>query len=39
LFSQEAAVPLPPITPIQRQVFDYSDLEVGMPQLDLVIRQ
>jgi len=31
--------PLPPLTPIERRAFDYSDLELGMAQLDLVIRR
>jgi len=34
----ETAVP-PPLTPIERRAFDYSDLERGMVQLDLVIRR
>jgi len=32
-------VPLPPLAPIERRAFDYSDLERGMAQLDLVLRQ
>jgi hypothetical protein len=34
-----ASVPLPPLAPIERRAFDYSDLERGMTQLDLVLRQ
>jgi hypothetical protein len=34
-----AAVPLPPLTPIERHVFDYSDLQLGMAHLDRVIRR
>ena len=32
-------LPLPPLTPIERRSFDYSDLEHCMAQLDLVLRQ
>jgi hypothetical protein len=31
--------PLPPLTPVERRRFDYSDLEHGMAHLDLAIRQ
>ncbi len=33
------AVPMPPLTPVARRSFDYSDLEHSMAQLDLVLRQ
>lgn len=33
------AVPLPPLTRIDRRAFDYGDLELGMAQLDLVGRR
>jgi hypothetical protein len=33
------AVPLPPLAPIERRAFDYSDLERGMAQLDRVLRR
>jgi hypothetical protein len=33
------AVPLPPLAPIEHWAFDYSDLERGMAQLDLVLRR
>ena len=32
-------VPLPPLTPVERRAFDYSDVEHDMAQLDRVVRQ
>jgi hypothetical protein len=34
-----AAAPLPPLTPIERQAFDYTALEEAMAHLDAVVRQ
>jgi hypothetical protein len=31
--------PLPPLSPIERRVFDYSEIGRSMAQLDLSIRQ
>jgi len=31
--------PLPPLTPVERRAFDYSDVEHDMAQLDRVVRQ
>ena len=31
--------PLPPLTPIERRVFDYAALEEAMARLDAVVRQ
>ena len=31
--------PLPPLTPIERRAFDYSDLEHWMAHLDQTVRQ
>lgn len=33
------AVSMPPLTPVERRSFDYSDLEHCMAQLDLILRQ
>jgi hypothetical protein len=35
----EPPPPLPPLTPVERRAFDYSDLEHWMTQLDQTIRQ
>ena len=35
----EPAAPMPPLAPVERRSFDYSDLEHCMAQLDLVLRQ
>ena len=34
----EAPPPLPPLTPIERRVFDYTALEEAMSHLDAVVR-
>ena len=31
--------PLPPLTPVERRAFDYTDVEHDMAQLDRVVRQ
>ena len=36
--AEVAASPLPPLTPIERRVFDYSALEEAMAHLDAVVR-
>jgi hypothetical protein len=30
---------MPPVTPIERRVFDYSDLEHAIAHMDLTVRQ
>jgi len=35
----DTLLPLPPLTPVERRGFDYSDLEQCVVQLELVLRQ
>jgi len=38
-FDDDVADPPPPLTPIERRIFDYSALEEAMAHLDAVVRQ